>query len=133
MFKMFKKVNGALGGAWGCIILLKVRRINKAKYFQSQNRGLLLIYTVYLDVVRALTCYPVCTAREKVVGWYSTGPKLKEADLDINALVSRFTEAPLDPVLVICEVQVRLQSGLLTGLRTPVLFIWHIQGKVQGV
>jgi 26S proteasome regulatory subunit N8 len=39
-----------------------------------------------------------------VVGWYSTGPKLKEADLDINALLSRFTETG-DPVLVICEVQ----------------------------
>ena len=43
-------------------------------------------------------------AREKIVGWYSTGPKLKEADLDINSLLSRFTEAG-DPVLVICEVQ----------------------------
>lgn len=41
-------------------------------------------------------------AREKVVGWYSSGPKLKEADLDINELMGRFCEA--DPVLVICEV-----------------------------
>ena len=44
-------------------------------------------------------------AREKVVGWYSTGPKLKEADLDINSLMSKFTENG-EPVLVICEVQV---------------------------
>eukprot|EP00955_Chlamydomonas_euryale_P114955 366318-Chlamydomonas_euryale.AAC.14 len=43
-------------------------------------------------------------AREKVVGWYSTGPKLKEADLDINSLLSKFTENS-EPVLVICEVQ----------------------------
>ncbi len=50
----------------------------------------------------------VCAAREKVVGWYSTGPKLKEADLDINALLSKFTESG-EPVLVICEVQVGLQ------------------------
>lgn len=41
-------------------------------------------------------------AREKVVGWYSTGPKLREADLDINGLLSSFCESP---VLVICEVQ----------------------------
>lgn len=43
-------------------------------------------------------------AREKIVGWYSTCPKLKEADLDINSLLSRFTETG-EPVLVICEVQ----------------------------
>lgn len=41
-------------------------------------------------------------AREKVVGWYSTGPKLKEADLDINQLISTYCD---NPVLVICEVQ----------------------------
>jgi 26S proteasome regulatory subunit N8 len=43
-------------------------------------------------------------AREKIVGWYSTGPKLKEADLDITALMSRFTDVG-EPVLVICEVE----------------------------
>lgn len=43
-------------------------------------------------------------AREKVVGWYSTGPKIREADLDINGLITRFSDWP--PVLVICEVQV---------------------------
>lgn len=40
-----------------------------------------------------------------MVGWYSTGPKLKEADLDINSLMSKYTENG-EPVLVICEVQV---------------------------
>lgn len=43
-------------------------------------------------------------AREKVVGWYSTGPKLKEADLAINELMTEYTE---NSVLVICEVEVR--------------------------
>ncbi|GMH41082.1 hypothetical protein BSKO_08992 [Bryopsis sp. KO-2023] len=41
-------------------------------------------------------------ARERVVGWYSTGPRIREADLDINELITRFCD---DPVLVICEVQ----------------------------
>ena len=43
-----------------------------------------------------------CSARERVVGWYSTGPRLREADLDINDLVSNYCDNPL---LVICEVQ----------------------------
>ena len=42
-------------------------------------------------------------AREKVVGWYSTGPRLREADLDITDLMSNYCDTPL---LVICEVQV---------------------------
>ncbi|KAI8466246.1 MAG: 26S proteasome regulatory subunit [Monoraphidium minutum] len=41
-------------------------------------------------------------AREKVVGWYSTGPRLREADVDINQLVANYCESP---VLVICEVE----------------------------
>lgn len=41
-------------------------------------------------------------AREEIVGWYSTGPKLKEADIDINDLIGTYCEKP---VLVICEVE----------------------------
>jgi hypothetical protein len=37
------------------------------------------------------------------VGWYSTGPRLKEADLDIQELMMGYCD---NPVLVICEVQV---------------------------
>ena len=47
----------------------------------------------------------IAAAREKVVGWYSTGPRLKEADIDINDLLSNYTD---HPVLVICEVQVSI-------------------------
>ena len=43
-------------------------------------------------------------ARERIVGWYHTGPRLREADIDIHALMSRYCDSP---VLVICEVQVR--------------------------
>lgn len=42
-------------------------------------------------------------AREKMVGWYSTGPRLREADLEINALLGNYAETP---VLIICEVNV---------------------------
>ena len=37
------------------------------------------------------------------MGWYSTGPRLKEADLDIQELMMGYCD---NPVLVICEVQV---------------------------
>ena len=42
-------------------------------------------------------------AKERILGFYSTGPRLREADLDISDLLSNYAEAPL---LLICEVQV---------------------------
>ena len=41
-------------------------------------------------------------AREKLIGWYHTGPKLKASDLEINELFKRYTPNPL---LVIIDVQ----------------------------
>ena len=56
----------------------------------------------------------VHAAREKIVGWYSTGPKLKEADLDISALMSKFTDGCAEPVLVICDVEVSAHPAALS-------------------
>ena len=41
-------------------------------------------------------------AREKLIGWYHTGPKLRASDLEINELFKRYTPNPL---LVIINVQ----------------------------
>ncbi|MQM06438.1 hypothetical protein Taro_039263 [Colocasia esculenta] len=49
-------------------------------------------------------------AKEHVVGWYSTGPKLRENDLDIHALFHDFVP---NPVLVIIDVQPK-ELGLPT-------------------
>ena len=38
------------------------------------------------------------------MGWYHTGPGIREADLDISALMENYCASPL---LVICEVEVR--------------------------
>ncbi len=43
-------------------------------------------------------------AREKVVGWYSTGPKIRPADIKINEVVRRYTK---DPVFCIIDVNPR--------------------------
>jgi 26S proteasome regulatory subunit N8 len=43
-------------------------------------------------------------AREKLIGWYHSGPKLRASDLEINELFKRY--AP-NPLLVIIDVQPR--------------------------
>lgn len=40
-------------------------------------------------------------AREKLIGWYHTGPKLRASDLEVNELFKRYTPNPL---LVIIDV-----------------------------
>lgn len=49
-------------------------------------------------------------AREKLVGWYHSGPKLRASDLEINELFKRYTPNPL---LVIVDVQPK-ESGVPT-------------------
>jgi len=41
-------------------------------------------------------------ARERIVGWYHTGPKLRASDLEINELFKRFVARP---VMVIVDVR----------------------------
>ena len=47
----------------------------------------------------------VCSAaREKVIGWYHTGPRLRESDMDIHKLITQYCENNTG-ILVICEVK----------------------------
>lgn len=50
-------------------------------------------------------------AREKIVGWYHTGPRLRESDLDIQELMSNYCP---NPILVVCEVEVHFHAKLDT-------------------
>lgn len=70
---------------------------------KSANSSLLLALLAKVTSVICGNHNLTFAAREKVVGWYSTGPRLREADLDVNQLMSQYVESPL---LVICEVQV---------------------------
>src|SRR5436305_6092598 len=49
-------------------------------------------------------------AREKLIGWYHSGPKLRASDLEINELFKRYTPHPL---LVIIDVQPK-EAGVPT-------------------
>ncbi|TVY20428.1 26S proteasome regulatory subunit rpn-8 [Lachnellula arida] len=49
-------------------------------------------------------------AKEKLIGWYHSGPKLRASDLEINELFKRYTPNPL---LVIIDVQPK-ESGVPT-------------------
>lgn len=59
--------------------------------------------TLFLDhdyIENMMEMFKKVNAREKMVGWYHTGPKLRSSDLEINELMKRFTP---NPVMVIID------------------------------
>ena len=67
MYGMFKKVNGTFA--------VTAARSEEHSFLRS------FIRSHGLDAV---------AAREKLVGWYSTGPKIRASDLDINNVFRRY-------------------------------------------
>jgi len=64
-------------------------------------------------------------AREKLVGWYTTGPKIRPGDLQIDKLVRRYTK---NPVMVIIDVKPK-ELGIPTEAYVAVEEI--LEGKQQ--
>eukprot|EP00419_Tripos_fusus_P045355 CAMPEP_0172840264 /NCGR_PEP_ID=MMETSP1075-20121228/29181_1 /TAXON_ID=2916 /ORGANISM="Ceratium fusus, Strain PA161109" /LENGTH=353 /DNA_ID=CAMNT_0013684065 /DNA_START=1 /DNA_END=1062 /DNA_ORIENTATION=- len=60
-------------------------------------------------------------AKERVVGWYSTGPKIKPSDLSIHELYRRYCP---EPVLVVMDVQPK-------DLELPMEAYYSIQEKTS--
>ena len=54
----------------------------------------------YVESMRDM--FKKVNAREKLIGWYHSGPKLRASDLEINELFKRYHPNPL---LVIIDVQ----------------------------
>ncbi|POW00458.1 hypothetical protein PSTT_13114 [Puccinia striiformis] len=57
------------------------------------------------------------SAKEKLIGWYHTGPKLRSTDLEINEVFKRYCPRP---VMVI--VDVRADRGVVKGSVTDAYF-----------
>ena len=44
-------------------------------------------------------------AKEKIVGWYSSGPGIKKADIDINEIIRRYNSNPVFVVIKVHEAE----------------------------
>jgi len=78
-------------------------------------------------------------AKETLIGWYSTGPRLRTNDLDINRLFGKYTK---DPILVIIDVQpkeafmiptkayVAVEEVKEGGTETPRISFQHITSEI---
>merc|ERR1719181_1385462 len=70
--------------------------------FEEDERDLNIWYLDHNFHEQMFAMYKKVNASEKVVGWYTTGPKIKPGDLQIDALVRRYTPTP---VMVIIDVK----------------------------
>lgn len=81
MWNMFRKING------------EIRLLPSPSISLSFTQLFLLL---------SLSAHSLfLAAKEKIVGWYHTGPKLRQSDLAINEVIKRFTP---NPILVIVDV-----------------------------
>jgi 26S proteasome regulatory subunit N8 len=102
MFRMFRKVNGARIENQFCLEGFFTSASPRRASLSASARWHLTATLRRLNDTPP-THHPPA-ARECVVGWYHTGPRLREADLDVAALVARQTEGGA-PVLVVCDVE----------------------------
>ena len=70
--------------------------------FEEDERDLKIWYLDHSYHEQMFAMFKKVNAGEKLVGWYSTGPKIKPGDLQIDALVRRYTP---NPVMVIIDVK----------------------------
>jgi len=70
--------------------------------FEEEDQSSSIWYLDHNFLENMAGMYKKVNARENIIGWYSTGPRIKANDLDINNLFTRYTP---NPVFVIIEVQ----------------------------
>lgn len=60
----------------------------------------------YFDHIYHETMYNMMrkiNSKEKIIGWYSSGPSIKKADIDINEILRRYNTAPVFVVIKVHE------------------------------
>lgn len=70
--------------------------------FEEDERDLKIWYLDHSYHEQMYAMYRKVNASEKIVGWYSTGPKIRPGDLQIDTLVRRYVS---NPVMVIIDVK----------------------------
>jgi len=75
--------------------------------FEEDSRNPLVVYLDHNYLEHMLAMFRKINAKERVVGFYSTGPQIRPNDLRIHAMMKRFVPANVitPPVFVIIDVR----------------------------
>ncbi|KAI8805890.1 maintenance of mitochondrial structure and function-domain-containing protein [Cladochytrium replicatum] len=104
-----KRVVGVLLGQW---VGKKVNIANSyAVPFEEDEKDPSVWYLDHNFHEAMYEMFKKVNAREKMIGWYHSGPKLRASDLEINELFKRYNP---NPVLVIIDVKPTTAPGIPT-------------------
>lgn len=93
----------AVGVLLGQVVKGRVSCLNSfAVPFEEDERDSSVWFLDHDYLENMFRMFRKVNARERIVGWYSTGPKIHTGDLQINDLMSKYCA---EPVLVIIDVK----------------------------
>ena len=105
-----KRVVGVLLGEYGDKGTLDVTNCYAVPFEEDMNEP----QVWFFDHIYHETMYNMfrkINSREKIIGWYSSGPSIKKADIDINEIIRRYNT---NPVLVVIKVHEAASLGIPT-------------------
>mmetsp|Transcript_30957 Transcript_30957/g.46971 ORF Transcript_30957/g.46971 Transcript_30957/m.46971 type:complete len:336 (+) Transcript_30957:31-1038(+) len=78
--------------------------------FEEDSKNPAVFYLDHNYLENMLTMFRKVNAKERVVGFYSTGPQIRPNDLRIYDIVTRFTKSSIPPVFCIIDIRPDRQS-----------------------
>lgn len=75
--------------------------------FEEDNKDLDIWYIDRQYVEEMFAMFKKVNARERIIGWYTTGPKLKHNDIQITELLRNYC---INPVCVVIDVQSKVNN-----------------------
>lgn len=106
-----KRVAGILLGNWNSKGVMDISNSFGVPFDEGNNeKDGWFLDQEYLENMYAM--FKKVNSREKVVGWYHTGPKLQQSDIAINDLVKEYSGP--NSVLVIIDAKLNQEAGLPT-------------------
>lgn len=108
---MYSSRRRAVGVLLGQTVKGKVNATNSfAVPFEEDDKDSSVWFLDHNFLENMMGMFRKVNARERIIGWYSTGPKIRAGDLDINELIRSYAS---NPVLVIVDVNPK-ELGLPT-------------------
>ncbi len=99
-----KRVVGILMGEYGDKGVLDITNCYAVPFEEDLNEPSIWFF----DHIYHETMYGMMrkiNSKEKIVGWYSSGPSIKKADIDINEIIRRYNSNPVFVVIKVHEAE----------------------------
>jgi len=101
-----KRVVGVLLGEYGDSGVLDVTNCYAVPFEEDASESNVWFFDhIYHETMYNM--FKKINFKEKIVGWYSTGPQIKKADININEILRRYNSSPMFVVIKVDEQSVQ--------------------------